>query len=67
MKYKDLDGNLVTVTCSDELKLAEVSVDSLMAMEPETDKSNAFGLLRLHIIEVSPEQEPPKLQEEESS
>lgn len=65
IKYKDHDGDLVTITCSGELRLAEVFVDSLMAKEPDTDKSDSFGLLRLHIVEVSPEQEPLILEEEE--
>ncbi|KAL1805869.1 hypothetical protein ACET3Z_028937 [Daucus carota] len=65
MKYKDHDGDLVTITCSAELRLAEVFVDSLMAKEPDTDKSDSFGLLRLHIVEVSPEQEPLIVEEEE--
>ncbi|GFQ07404.1 hypothetical protein PHJA_002884500 [Phtheirospermum japonicum] len=51
IKYKDSDGDLVTITCSAELRLAESSVD----------KSNN----RLHIVEVNPEQEPPILEEEE--
>ncbi|XP_074341689.1 protein CLMP1-like [Apium graveolens] len=65
IKYKDHDEDLVTITCSGELRLAEVFVDSLMAKEPDTDKSDSFGLLRLHIVEVSPEQEPDILEEEE--
>ncbi|KAL5773180.1 hypothetical protein ACOSQ2_013104 [Xanthoceras sorbifolium] len=65
IKYKDNDGDLVTITCTGELRMAESSVDSLMTQEPETDKSDSFGMLRLHIVEVSPEQEPPLLEEEE--
>lgn len=65
IKYKDNDGDLVTITCTGELRMAESSVDSLMTQEPDTDKSDSFGMLRLHIVEVSPEQEPPLLEEEE--
>lgn len=55
IKYKDSDGDLVTITCSAELRLAESSVD----------KGESLGMLRLHVVEVSPEQEPPLLEEEE--
>lgn len=65
VKYKDSDGDLVTITCTDELRLAESFVDSLLAKEPETEKSDSFGMLRLHIVEVAPEQEPPIPEEEE--
>ncbi|XP_044461947.1 protein CLMP1-like [Mangifera indica] len=65
VKYKDNDGDLVTITCTGELRLAEASADSIMTKEPETDISESFGMLRLHIVEVSPEQEPPLLEEEE--
>ncbi|XP_052201849.1 protein CLMP1 isoform X2 [Diospyros lotus] len=65
IKYKDNDSDLVTITCTDELRLAESSVDSRTPLEPETGKTNSFGMLRLHIVEVTPEQEPPILEEEE--
>ncbi|KAI8567354.1 hypothetical protein RHMOL_Rhmol02G0115300 [Rhododendron molle] len=65
IKYKDRDGDLVTITCTGELKLAESCVDSLILKEPDTDKTDSIGMLRLHIVEVSPEQEPPILEEEE--
>ncbi|KAK7245919.1 hypothetical protein RIF29_40773 [Crotalaria pallida] len=65
IKYKDNDGDLVTITSTDELRLAESSVDSHLLKEPEADKSDSFGMLRLNIVEVSPEQEPPLLEEEE--
>ncbi|GLT75208.1 hypothetical protein SLA2020_469490 [Shorea laevis] len=58
MKYKDNDGDLVTITCTAELRLAESTVDSVFAKEPSTDKGDSVGMLRLHIVEVSPEQEP---------
>ncbi|KAF5472730.1 hypothetical protein F2P56_009423 [Juglans regia] len=65
IKYKDNDGDLVTITCSGELRLAESYVDSLILKDLETDKTDTIGVLRLHIVEVSPEQEPPILEEEE--
>ncbi|KAF8110892.1 hypothetical protein N665_0078s0082 [Sinapis alba] len=45
IKYKDTEGDLVTITTSDELSLAASSHDKL-------------GSLRLYISEVNPEQEP---------
>lgn len=65
IKYKDNDGDLVTITCTGELRFAESCVDSLVPKDPETDKADSIGMLRLHIVEVSPEQEPPLLEEEE--
>ena len=67
MKYKDADGDLVTITCTSELRLAEACGVGTDAMEGDTK----LPMLRLHIVEVSPEQEPPlpteeqKLEEEE--
>ncbi|KAL4325652.1 hypothetical protein GQ457_11G012210 [Hibiscus cannabinus] len=65
IKYKDNDGDLVTITCTTELRLAESSVDALIPIEPEAYKNSGFGMLRLHIVEVSPEQEPPLPEEED--
>lgn len=65
IKYKDSDGDLVTITCAGELRLAESFVDSLIVKETETDKTDSIEMLRLHIVEVNPEQEPPLLEEEE--
>ncbi|XP_057499083.1 protein CLMP1-like [Actinidia eriantha] len=65
IKYKDNDGDLVTITCTNELRLAESFVDSLIPKEPETNKIDSIGILRLHIVDVSPEQEPPILKEGE--
>ncbi|KAL0813213.1 hypothetical protein Bca101_069656 [Brassica carinata] len=65
IKYKDNDGDLVTVTCTAELRLAETAADGLLTKEPESDKSDSVGMLRLHVVDVSPEQEPPLLDEEE--
>ncbi|KAJ9136404.1 hypothetical protein P3X46_033487 [Hevea brasiliensis] len=61
IKYKDNDGDLVTITCAAELRLAESSADNLLHKEP----TDTIGMLRLHVVEVSPEQEPPLLEEEE--
>ncbi|KAK8545781.1 hypothetical protein V6N13_067043 [Hibiscus sabdariffa] len=65
IKYKDNDGDLVTITCTTELRLAEFSVDALIPIEPVADKATGFGMLRLHIVDVSPEQEPPLPEEED--
>ncbi|WOG84099.1 hypothetical protein DCAR_0103279 [Daucus carota subsp. sativus] len=45
IKYKDPEGDLITITTTDELRLAEAS-------------AGAIGSLRLYIVEVSPEKEP---------
>ncbi|XP_077216451.1 octicosapeptide/Phox/Bem1p (PB1) domain-containing protein / tetratricopeptide repeat (TPR)-containing protein [Tasmannia lanceolata] len=69
IKYKDMDGDLVTVTCTDELRLAESCVDHLAlekkVEEPVKEKTNVLAVLRLHIVEVNPEQEPALVEEEE--
>lgn len=65
IKYKDNDGDLVTITCTRELRLAESFVDSLMPKEADANTTESFGMLRLHIVEVNPEQEPAILEEEE--
>ncbi|KAF5202983.1 Clmp1 [Thalictrum thalictroides] len=65
VKYKDSDGDLVTITSTAELRLAESCVDNLTPKDPENSKVESFGMLRLHIVEVSPEQEPPLIEEEE--
>ncbi|KAI9124139.1 hypothetical protein K1719_005439 [Acacia pycnantha] len=65
IKYKDSDGDLVTITSTDELRLAESGADSHLIKEPDADKSDSVGTLRLHIVEVSSEQEPPLPEEEE--
>lgn len=65
IKYKDADGDLVTITCTSELRLAELCVDSFVPKDPEVDKPTSIGMLRLHVVEVSPEQEPPLLEEED--
>ncbi|XP_043699687.1 protein PHOX1 [Telopea speciosissima] len=45
IKYRDQEGDLVTITKTEELRWAEESADSQ-------------GSLRLYIVEVNPEQEP---------
>ncbi|XP_027081368.1 protein PHOX1-like [Coffea eugenioides] len=45
IKYKDQEGDLVTITTTEELRLAETSGD-------------LQGFLRLYVSEVSPEKEP---------
>ncbi|KAL6992860.1 Protein clmp1 [Sarracenia purpurea var. burkii] len=65
IKYKDSDGDLVTITCTGELRLAEACVDGLIPKESEKDRIESIGTLRLHVVEVSPEQEPPLVEEEE--
>ncbi|XP_010270049.1 PREDICTED: uncharacterized protein LOC104606505 [Nelumbo nucifera] len=65
VKYKDNDGDLVTITCTGELRLSESCVDGLTQKVSETERTDPLGMLRLHIVEVSPEQEPPLVEEEE--
>ncbi|XP_058081453.1 protein CLMP1 [Magnolia sinica] len=69
VKYKDMDGDLVTITSTDELRLAESCIDGLAPKEKneasEMNKSDALAVLRLHVVEVSPDQEPPLVEEEE--
>ncbi|KAM1347923.1 hypothetical protein ACFX2H_036795 [Malus domestica] len=65
VKYKDNDGDLVTITSTAELRLAESCADKVISEEPEIDKADSIGMLRLHIVDVTPEQEPPLLEEEE--
>ncbi|XP_004145427.1 protein CLMP1 [Cucumis sativus] len=65
IKYKDADDDLVTITCTSELRLAELCADSFVPKDAEVDKPASLGMLRLHVVEVSPEQEPPLLEEED--
>lgn len=63
VKYKDSDGDLVTVTCTSELRLAESSVGK---KDGEGDEEkDELPVLRLHVVEVSLEQEPTLPEEEE--
>ncbi|XP_071720078.1 protein CLMP1-like [Rutidosis leptorrhynchoides] len=65
IKYKDDDGDLVTITCTRELRLAESIADGpvLPDKEPEIEKFDLYGMLKLHVVEVSPEQEPVLIEE----
>jgi len=65
IKYRDSDGDLVTITCTTELRMAEACVDSLLQKDGENNKAESIGMLRLHIVEVNSEQEPPVTEEEE--
>uniref|UniRef100_A0A0D9XB33 PB1 domain-containing protein n=1 Tax=Leersia perrieri TaxID=77586 RepID=A0A0D9XB33_9ORYZ len=65
IKYKDADGDLVTITCSAELRLAESCVDGSVVVQDGAPGSHKLPMLRLHIVEVSPDQEPPMPTEED--
>ncbi|XP_062193871.1 protein CLMP1 [Phragmites australis] len=67
IKYKDADGDLVTITSTEELRLAESFVDKVGHEVVENGKAsdNKLPMLRLHIVEVSTEQEPSFPSEEE--
>lgn len=73
IKYKDADGDLVTITSTEELRLAESLVDKVgnKVVQNGKEGDNKLPVLRLHLVEVSPEQEPPlpseveKLEEDE--
>ncbi|KAJ3698223.1 hypothetical protein LUZ61_001928 [Rhynchospora tenuis] len=64
IKYKDSDGDLVTITDTQELRLAESSLDQPAQAEVEKEEK-ALPLMRLHIVEVNPEQEPTVPEEED--
>ncbi|KAF0917411.1 hypothetical protein E2562_017860 [Oryza meyeriana var. granulata] len=67
IKYKDADGDLITITCSTELRLAESSVDiaGSEVVDDGVRGGQKLPMLRLHIVEVSADQEPPMPTEEE--
>ncbi|KAG1327201.1 putative protein CLMP1 [Cocos nucifera] len=70
IKYKDAEGDLVTITSTAELRLAESCADQLAPPKdgkegPEVNKDEKLLVLRLHIVDVSSEQEPSVPQEEE--
>lgn len=65
IKYKDADDDLVTITCTPELRLAESSVDNIAKLGPDVETTESFGMLKLYVVEVSPEHEPPIPEEEE--
>ncbi|KAK8964717.1 hypothetical protein KSP40_PGU012970 [Platanthera guangdongensis] len=62
VKYKDLDGDLITVTSTRELRLAESCTDENCQKKRHEGNvvvtEEKLQLLRLHVVEVSPEQEP---------
>ena len=78
IKYKDADGDLITITCSEELRLAELAsfteadglkskVESIESKQRDSDTIfvDPMPLLRLHVVEVDPEQEPVIEEEQE--
>ncbi|MCO5612849.1 hypothetical protein L7F22_067120 [Adiantum nelumboides] len=76
IKYKDLDGDLITVTCTEELRLAELAAEAVLMREKDLPSGKVQGndpdvsasavpILRLHIVEVSIEQEPVLEEQEE--
>ncbi|CAO2182149.1 unnamed protein product [Urochloa humidicola] len=67
IKYKDADGDLVTITSTEELRLAESFIDKVAheVIENGKEVDNKLPVLRLHLVEVSPEQEPALPTEEE--
>ncbi|KAK4439384.1 protein CLMP1 [Sesamum alatum] len=67
IKYKDNDGDLVTITSTRELRMAESCVDNLIQNDTDADKGDSIGMLKLHIVEVSPGHEPPLLEDEEDT
>eukprot|EP00250_Pteridium_aquilinum_P021738 c25205_g1_i2 orf=861-3566(-) len=74
IKYRDADGDLVTITSTEELRLAEAAVEADAAQKKTSNESAAeegvatgtsstslslpLESLRLHIVEVPVEQEP---------
>eukprot|EP00252_Welwitschia_mirabilis_P021866 TRINITY_DN5726_c0_g1_i3.p1 TRINITY_DN5726_c0_g1~~TRINITY_DN5726_c0_g1_i3.p1 ORF type:complete len:478 (-),score=137.05 TRINITY_DN5726_c0_g1_i3:580-2013(-) len=77
IKYKDMDGDLVTITSTEELRLAEAAGASLaeQKLKGQNEKLNdkidvpnqsmSRDPLRLYIVDVNPEQEPLIEEEEE--
>jgi hypothetical protein len=63
IKYKDSDGDLVTITDTQVLRMAESCLDQPVQMEAEKEE-NGLSLTRLHIVEVNLEQEPTITEEE---
>ena len=67
IKYKDAEGDLVTITSTEELRLAESFVDKVGHSVIDNGKEegdNKLPMLRLHLVEVSPDQEPDLSSEE---
>jgi hypothetical protein len=63
IKYKDYDGDMVTITDTQVLRMAESCFDQPVQMEAEKEEKR-LSLMRLHIVEVNPEQEPTITEEE---
>ncbi|PKU78783.1 protein CLMP1 [Dendrobium catenatum] len=68
VKYKDLDGDLVTVTSTRELRLAESCAEEIGGKNLQKENGQVvkekLQVLRLYVVEVSPEQEPSVPDEE---
>ncbi|XP_020582741.1 HSP-interacting protein [Phalaenopsis equestris] len=68
VKYKDLEGDLVTVTSTRELRLAESCAEELNGKKAQEGNGEAskgkLQVLRLYVVEVNPEQEPSVSDEE---
>lgn len=68
VKYKDLDGDLVTITGTRELRLAESCAEEIDGKKEREGNGEAMKgklqVLRLYVVEVSPEQEPPASDED---
>lgn len=79
IKYRDVDGDLVTITNTEELRLAEAALEAEIVKkcptESSTDAVEAVSAiskstvlsepLRLHVVEVPAEQEPVLEDEED--
>ncbi|XP_068645028.1 protein CLMP1-like [Aristolochia californica] len=65
VKYKDMEGDLITITGTEELRLAESCADHLNPKEKPVGKDDLLMVLRLHVVEVDPDQEPALVEEEE--
>ncbi|KAI5063869.1 hypothetical protein GOP47_0020539 [Adiantum capillus-veneris] len=69
IKYRDVDGDLVTITSTEELRLAEAALEAELAKKIHSTEPRSCEVggasptplvepLRLHIVEVPAEQEP---------
>ncbi|KAH7293644.1 hypothetical protein KP509_28G034700 [Ceratopteris richardii] len=76
LKYKDSDGDWITITSTEELRLAEAAADAAIVSvkdnSSKTDQTNKLdtvvsepALLKLQVVEVNNEQEPIIEDEEE--
>eukprot|EP00250_Pteridium_aquilinum_P007685 c17355_g1_i1 orf=366-2324(+) len=74
IKYKDADGDLITITSTEELRLAEAAASTEAApknVKGEREQGRPLEIstsvlvpLRLHVVEVSTDQEPVVEEEE---